>query len=160
VINFIFLTFLRPVIAITPAQTTTAMMTVTATVADFVAVTVSSMNFGTYIYSSPSACIAATITVTATANTPYYIQINAGQNAGQAAGCTNAMKNATSYLGYNLYTNNTCTTPWVLNTYNTTAYTGTGTAQTYTIYGQIPTNSATSPSGTYSDGVTVTIGYS
>ena len=70
------------------------------------------------------------------------------------------MANGTATLGYNLYTTTGDTTVWGDGTGSTASVAGTGTGsnQTLTVYGKIPTGE-TSLSGTYSDTITATITY-
>lgn len=96
-----------------------------------------------------------TLLVTCTNGTDYDIALNNGQNA------TRRMRlgATTSYVDYELYTDNTFTTPWP-----TTAgappysYTGSGAQQSIDIFGRIPPQ-ATPVAGTYTDQIQVTLTY-
>ncbi len=70
-----------------------------------------------------------------------------------------------NYINYNLYTNSGYSDAWSATTSTTSCTsgastcdlgTGTGSNQNYTVYGQVPPQTAPS-SGTYSDTVVVTV---
>jgi spore coat protein U-like protein len=62
-------------------------------------------------------------------------------------------------VNYTLYSDSGRTTVWgtTIGT-NTVAATGSGAAQSYTVYGRIPAQTTPAP-GTYNDTVTVTVTY-
>ncbi|CAB3629379.1 MULTISPECIES: Csu type fimbrial protein [Achromobacter] len=102
-----------------------------------------------------------TVRVTCTNTTPY----NVGLDAGTAAGSTIANRllvgtapgNTTTSVGYQLYQNAGRTTIWG-NTQGTDTVggTGTGAAQTLTVYGRVPPQAAPKPD-TYQSTVTATV---
>lgn len=102
-----------------------------------------------------------TLSVTCTDTTPY----NVGLDAGTAAGSTVASRlltgtapgNTGTTVDYQLYQNAGRTTVWG-NTQGTDTVggTGTGTAQTLTVYGQVPPQDAPAPD-TYQSTVTATV---
>ena len=100
----------------------------------------------------------STIGMTCTGRTPWNVGLNNGQNA---SGTVRRMRlGATgSYVAYELYRNAGRTIRWG-NTVNTDTVpgTGTGTAQSLTVYGRVP-SPQTVPSGSYSDIITVTVTY-
>ena len=118
--------------------------------------TVSSPNaldFGTVGLLSTNKDTSMDFTVTCTNGAAYTISMDNGQNA---SGSTNRMKNGTEYVSYELYQDNGYTTVW--DTSSTVGGTGTGTAQTYTVYGRVPPQ-PTPSAGTYTDTVTITVSY-
>jgi spore coat protein U-like protein len=137
--------------------TATTSFAVNATVQATCTVSATSLVFGTYA----SALVSATSTITATCTntTPY----NIGLNAGTATGATVTNRSMTgpssSLLHYNLYSDSGHTTNWgnTVGT-NTVAKTGSGVAQTLTVYGQVPAGQFVIP-GSYSDTITVTLTY-
>jgi len=137
--------------------TATASMQITATVLKLCAVTASNLAFGDY---TPTAAKEgqADLQVTCTTSTPYNVALGLGsatsattrQMVGPVAGST---------LSYILYRNSARTDVWgeTVGT-DTAAGTGTGAAQTLTVYGRIPANQRPQP-GAYTDTVTVTLTY-
>lgn len=156
-------------IAAIPAQagTTTGSFTVSTTVVSACNVTsATALTFPNYDPTSATPTDgSSTINVTCTKNSPYVIALNYGANGGTVA--NRVMKDSgTDTLNYNLYTDTgyanvwkdatTCNVPATLGS-NCDGGTGTGnTAQTYTVYGQIPA-SQNVPAGTYNDTITITV---
>lgn len=100
-----------------------------------------------------------TLAVTCTKTTPYAVALSAGANAGQSAFSSRVMKSGTNSLPYQLYLDAGRTQVWGDgNSSGTYAGTGTGSQQTLTVYGRLPSLSGVVP-GNYSDTVTVTITY-
>jgi spore coat protein U-like protein len=102
----------------------------------------------------------STIGLTCINRTAYTIGLNNGNNA---SGTTRRMRIGTTsyYVPYELYSNSGRTVRWG-NTINTDTIpgTGTGSAQTLTVYGRVPPTGTTVPAeGSYSDIITVTITY-
>ncbi len=110
--------------------------------------------FGSYYGTAVD--ITGTVTVTCTRNQAYDVGLNAGMASG-ATVTTRSMQNGSSLLGYQLFSNSARTTNWG-NTASTNWVTGTGTgsAQSYTIYAQIPAGES-SPLGSYTDTITASI---
>jgi spore coat protein U-like protein len=104
---------------------------------------------------------AATASVTCTSTVPYVV--TAGQGTFPGSGSTDAapvrqMANGTNRLGYSIYQNSGRTIA-LGNTAGTgLAGTGSGGAQTVTLYGQIPAG-LNEPSGTYTDTVILSVTY-
>ena len=141
--------------AATTSSTFSVQMTVTATCTVNSATT---LNFGTQGVLSANVDQTSTIQVTCTNTTPY----NIGLNAGTGTGATVAIRKMTSganTVNYTLYSNSGRTTVWgnTVGT-DTQAATGNGAAQSYTVYGRVPSQAAPAP-GTYSDTITVTVTY-
>ncbi|GGI20810.1 hypothetical protein GCM10008066_25890 [Oxalicibacterium faecigallinarum] len=103
----------------------------------------------------------STLTVTCSNTTPYTVALSAGSNAGGATNFTSrAIKNGSSTLGYQLYTDSSRTTVWGNGTSSSSTVPGTGSGsnQTLSIYGRLPSLTGAVP-GNYTDTVTVTITY-
>ncbi|MBD3828781.1 MAG: spore coat U domain-containing protein [Stenotrophomonas sp.] len=139
------------------AATATTTFQVTATVLATCQVSATPLAFGNYAGSQTDAT--STISVTCTNGTAY----NVGLDAGTADGATVTTRKMTgpggALLGYALYSDSARITNWG-NTVGTDTVTGTGTglAQTLTVYGRIPAGSMPTP-GAYADTITVTVTY-
>ena len=105
----------------------------------------------------------ASITAQCTDTTPYSIGLGSGLNA---SGSQRRMQlGATgNYIKYNLYTDSGYSDPWSATTSTTSCTagsstcdlgTGTGSNQNFTVYGQVPAQTAP-VAGTYGDTVVVT----
>lgn len=147
------------------AGTATGTFQVTGTVVSSCNVSGSLLNFGAAIDPLSSAVpidATSTLTVQCTNTTPYSVALDAGTNAGSASSfATRAMKNGAHTLGYQLYLNAGRSSVWGDGTGGSAPAngTGTGSSQTLTIYGRLPTLGSTVVPGTYTDTVTVTITY-
>jgi spore coat protein U-like protein len=101
----------------------------------------------------------ADLSITCTPGTSYTVGLDAGANAGTPGDVdTRRMKNGTSnFAEYQLYLANDRTTAWGETAgVDTVSATGTGSAQTFPVYGRVPAQ--TTPSaGLYQDTVTVTM---
>lgn len=100
----------------------------------------------------------STLSVQCTSTTPY----NIGLNIGTGTGATVAVRKMTSggaTINYSLYSDAARSAVWgdtIGN--NTVASTGTGAAQSFTIYGRVPPQGTPAPA-TYTDTITVTVTY-
>jgi len=141
--------------AATATSTMTVQMTITATCTVNSA---TSMNFGTQGVLSTNVDQTSTIQVTCTNTTPYNIGLDAGTGTG-ATVATRKMTSGAVTVNYTLYSNSGRTTVWgnTVGT-DTQAATGNGAAQSYTVYGRVPSQAAPAP-GTYSDTITITVTY-
>ena len=140
----------------TAAHAATATSTFTAKIVIENDCSVSSPNdldFGTVGLLSSNKDTSMDFTVTCTNGADYTIAMDNGQNA---SGSTNRMKNGSEYVSYELYQDNSYSTVW--DDSSTVGSTGTGTAQTFTVYGRVPPQ-ATPTAGTYTDTVTITVTY-
>jgi spore coat protein U-like protein len=148
------------------ADTQTASMTVQGTVPKFVTVSVTTLDFGTFALNEYNYAT-ADITVNASKGLSYKIALNAGlyYDAGLKL---RRMKHSDSenYDTYVLCKDNAHSEQWGDKDYGDTypegtvsgPHTGTGSDQTYTVYGKNYIHSAY-PAGDYSDTVTVTVHY-
>ena len=138
------------------AATATSSIAVSATVLSFCTISASPLAFGNY--SNVVLNATTSLAVTCTVGTTY----NVGLDLGQGSGATTAVRRMTlntGTLAYALYSDAARSVVWgnTVGT-NTVAGTGNGTAQTLTVYGQIPGSQAVAP-GAYVDTVTATITY-
>ena len=118
----------------------------------------STLNFGTQGILATNVDQTSTIQVTCTNTTPYNIGLDAGTGTG-ASVATRKLTSGANTVNYTLYSDSGRTTVWgnTVST-DTQAGTGTGSAQSYTVYGRIPTQTTPAP-GSYSDTITVTVTY-
>ncbi|HTX60606.1 MAG TPA: spore coat U domain-containing protein [Verrucomicrobiae bacterium] len=122
------------------------------------------LSFGAYDPVVANASLAATATGTVSVTCPdtlaYTLTANTGLYGTHASGscatatCTRAMLSGSSYLSYDIYTTSAHTTVW--NATNSIAGTGSGIAQSISVYGYIPP-AEVAPAGSYADTVTVTV---
>jgi len=141
------------------AATTTSTFTVQATIqAQCVINSASTLDFGTQGVLASNVDQTSTIAVQCTNTTPYNIGLNAGTGSG-ATVATRKLTSGGATINYSLYTDSGRSTVWgnTVGT-DTQAATGSGAAQSYTVYGRIPTQSTPAP-GTYTDTITVTVTY-
>ncbi len=141
------------------ATTTTSTFTVQITLAATCVInSTSTLDFGSQGVLTANVDQTSTIQVQCSNTTPY----NIGLDAGIGTGATVAVRKMTSggaTVNYSLYSDTGRTTVWgnTIGT-NTVAATGTGAAQSYTVYGRVPAQTTPAP-GTYTDTVTVTVTY-
>jgi spore coat protein U-like protein len=119
----------------------------------------SNLNFGTAGVLAAPINDQSTITVTCSNTTPFNIGLDKGVNGGSVT--TREMKGVVSaaLINYSLFNNAPMTNNWgqTIGT-DTVASTGTGSAQPFTVYGQIPAQTTPAPD-TYNDTITVTVTY-
>ncbi|UXH79395.1 Csu type fimbrial protein [Roseateles amylovorans] len=146
------------------ASTVGTTFQVTATIVSACTVSGSTLNFGSAIDPLATATPldgTSTLTVTCSNTTPYAVALNAGANAGGASNFSaRTMTNGANTLAYQLYLDSGRSTVWGDGTASssTKAGTGSGSAQTLSVYGRIPSLANVVP-GAYTDTVTVTITY-
>jgi len=130
-------------------------VSVTATVASNCALSVANLNFGSMSTLASNTDTTGSITVTCTNTTPYNIGLSAGTGTG-ATVAARKMTNGAASVVYSLYKDAARSSVWgnTVGT-NTSAGTGTGGAQTSTVFGRVPPQSVPTP-GTYSDTIIVT----
>jgi spore coat protein U-like protein len=139
----------------TSAATTTATFSVSATVVATCNVTTNNLNFGAY--SGLVANGTSTLTATCSTGTPYTIGLNQGTATGATVTTRKMGGPGAQLLNYGLFQDSGHATNWG-NTSgtDTQASTGTGVAQNFTVYGQIPAGQLVQ-AGAYSDTITTTI---
>ena len=123
------------------------------------AITPLPVNFGANVgagYTQPINA-EAQISVLCTANTPYSIALNGGQNGTPV---DRKMKSAADELPYGLYSDPARTAFWGDGASGArVSGTGNGMTQAITVYGKLPVPSAVPKPGTYTDTVTATLTY-
>jgi spore coat protein U-like protein len=148
------------------AGTGTASLTVQITITSACTINAATLTFPTTAGTSlVSTAVTGntTISATCTNGSPYSIGFDNGANYL----ITRRMATGGNYLGYGLYVDAALTRPWSTALTNSTCTvlndcylgTGTGSAQSISVYGQVPTVVSAPASGTYSDTVTMTITY-
>lgn len=141
------------------AQTNTATFTVTATVLPACTVVGGvPLAFGVITPGSQRDG-SVTISATCTLGTAYTLALDAGTGSG-ATVASRRMTSGSDTLTYSLYQDAGRTTLWGDGTAGTStrSSTGTGAAQTFTVYGRVPSDAA-APVGSYTDTITVTATY-
>jgi len=137
------------------AATTSAAFTVTATVQTTCSIAANNLNFGGY--TGVQLDSTTTLTATCSNGVPYTVGLNAGVSTG-ATVTTRKMKGPGSdLLAYSLFRDAARTLNWGVTVgADTVAGTGTGTAQTLTVFGRIPASQFVGP-GAYADTITATL---
>src|SRR5690349_21392447 len=142
------------------AATTTSTFTVSITlVATCTINSASALNFGSSVgVLSSNIDQTSTVSVTCSNTTPYNIGLDAGTASG-ATVTTRKMSSGGNSVNYSLYSDSGRATNWgnTVGT-DTVSATGNGAAQSYTVYGRVPSQSTPAP-GAYTDTITVTVTY-
>ena len=124
------------------------------------AVTATALNFATYTPDAASASTAtSTITVACTKNSAVTIALDKGANG--ASTSARQMKNASgNTLNYGLFSDSSHNNNWD-DVNGKVAFTGNGLGNpvSHTVYGKIPESQLDTAPGSYSDTITVTVGY-
>ena len=159
IVGLIIINALSP-INISLGATATSTFQITSTAASSCTVSANTLPFPNYtLVQLGNSTI---LTVTCTNGTTYSIGLSAGTGSG-ATVTTRKMTMTGSQpntINYSLYTDSARTTVWGDTAGNglVTGLTGTGTAQTYTVYGRVFKQQA-SPIGSYADTITITINF-
>ncbi|KEZ05733.1 spore coat protein U [Burkholderia sp. MSh2] len=141
--------------------TATATFNVTLTLQPNCMIAANPLAFGTNGVLASAINQQTTVSVTCTNTTPYNVGLDAGSVTGSSVTSRlmagTATGNTTTTVGFQLYQDAGHTTVWG-NTQgtNTVAGTGTGAAQTLTVYGQVPAQTTPKPD-TYQTTVTATV---
>jgi spore coat protein U-like protein len=108
-----------------------------------------------------SATGTGTIDVTCTNGAAWSLDLDAGQNSTHAiTGTTRAAAGPNStFAGYEIYQDSAHTTVWGTGAGNDVTGTGSGVAQTQTLYAMIPAGQHGVEAGTYSDTVLATVNF-
>lgn len=149
------------------AATTTASLTVQIIITAACTVSAATLNFGTSAGTallSGNVTASTTVSVTCTNGAPYSIGMNNGANA---SGSQRRMANGANFINYDLYTDAGYVNAWTTASSSTTCTTanscvlgtGTGSAQSSTIHGVVPSVAVAPAAGTYTDTVTMTVTY-
>lgn len=142
------------------AATTTTNLAVSAVVIAVCAVDATPLAFGNYSATAPSPTDStATVTATCTSGVSYTIALDAGTGSG-ATMTTRKMTSGANTLDYSIYTDSNHTTVWGDGTSSTTTQGATAglSPDNYTAYGRLTAGQQT-PTGAYTDTVTVTLTY-
>jgi spore coat protein U-like protein len=147
------------------ATTITTNFQVSATLAPICTASAAALTFPTYIPGGGNQVASSAVTVKCTKGTAYTVALNKGSTTGGTIAQRLMLNGTTNTLQYNLYTSNTYATLLGDGTGGSSAPTGAGsgmaTANTLTVFGQLPdnaTNQAAVP-GTYTDTITVSVTY-
>lgn len=142
------------------AGTAPGTIAVSATVASSCAVnSAGAMAFGTVTGNVSAVPATSTISVTCTNTTPYTYYTNTGLYVSSSQMRMQGATTTTQYLPYTLYTTSAYTTTFPTSSTGALSGTGTGSAQTITIYGQIAAGITLPSPQTYADTVTLTVAY-
>ncbi|HET7306404.1 MAG TPA: spore coat U domain-containing protein [Gammaproteobacteria bacterium] len=143
------------------ATSATTTFTTSATVVASCQVAAANLSFGNVDPLSATATDATSdITVTCSKGTAYTVGLNAGATTGATTTTRQMLDSNSDAMNYGLYTDSAHATNWDdIGGTKTQAGTGTGSAQTLTVYGEVPTGQTALPPGAYSDTVTVTVSY-
>lgn len=139
------------------AQTATATFDVQITIQSDCAITsTNNLDFGTQGVLDANVDATTTLQVQCTSGTPYDVGLDAGLASG-ATVTTRQMTSGANTIDYELFSDSTRTTNWgeTVST-DTVTETGTGSAQTFTVYGRVPVQS-TPAAGTYTDTIGITV---
>jgi spore coat protein U-like protein len=162
-IGFFFLA-LGPLSAV--ATTVTGSLTVTMTITAGCTITSPTLTFPSTVGTALTAAAvpaSTTVSVTCTNGSPYTIGMGQGGNYTTS----NRMVSSGNYIPYGLFVDAALTHPWTTGANPTTCTTsndcsigtGTGSAQTITIYGNVPIMAVAPTVGTYTDTVVMTVTY-
>jgi spore coat protein U-like protein len=145
------------------AATVTTTFPVTATVLKTCSVTASPLAFGNYTPGAGAIAGSTTVAVRCTNGSPYTIALNGGTTTGGSI-AQRLMANGANTLAYNLFTTSGYTTIWGDGTTGVTQSgtgAGIGTANSHTVFGQLPDSAAnqSAVTGNFTDTITVTVTY-
>lgn len=136
--------------------TATTSFTLTVTIASSCSITATALAFGSYTGGLVNNT--STLSVTCTSGTAYNVGLSAGTSTGATVTSRAMTGPSGALLKYTLYSNSGRTTNWGNTTGSWVAGTGTGAAQSLTVYGQIPAAQYPTP-GSYTDTITATVNY-
>ncbi|HEV2865250.1 MAG TPA: spore coat U domain-containing protein [Allosphingosinicella sp.] len=152
-------------VALAPSAASAAVanstLSVDATVTANCTVSAGSVSFGSVNpISGSNADATGSFSVTCTNGTSWSAAAGVGSGSG-ASFTARRMTSGANTLNYNLYTSSGYGTVWGDGTSSTAAITGTGTgsAQSTSVYGRIGSGQTSVPPGSYADTVSVTVTY-
>jgi spore coat protein U-like protein len=142
------------------AQTATTQFNVQITIAGECQInSAENLNFGNAGVLGANVDATGDIEVLCTTSTPFDLGLDEGTGTGASVGTRLMTGPGAATIQYALYRNAARTVLWGETVgVDTLAGTGTGAAQTFTVYGRVPPQPAPAP-GTYTDTVTVTLTY-
>jgi spore coat protein U-like protein len=140
------------------AAQSTVPFTASASVVRGCAVTATTLDFGTYAAGTfaPTVLATSTISVTCALGDTFTIGLDDGSNASGAQRRMARLLAPINYLNYNLYRDAARTQAWGDAGPTRASGIGTGTAQVFTVYGQLP-GAQVVLLGAYADTVTVVV---
>jgi spore coat protein U-like protein len=140
-----------------PASTTkTTTFQVSLVISNDCAISANALSFGTSGVLSASINQSTTLSVTCSNTTPYSVGLDAGSVSGSTV-TTRLLGNGSATVQFQLYSDSARTTVWGNTTgTNTVSGTGTGSAQSLTVYGEVPAQS-TPAANTYTSTVTASV---
>jgi spore coat protein U-like protein len=145
------------------SNSSTTNLSVTATVSANCTISTSAVAFGAYdpISTNASSALNGTgsVTVTCTNGSGATVTLGQGSNADTGSSDTaplRRMKAGSNFLNYALYSDTNRSTVWGNTAGTGVAHTGTGSAATLTVFGQIA-GGQNAASGSYSDTVVATV---
>jgi len=135
----------------------TTSFTVTVIIQAACTIAANPLSFGNYAGALISSSTTVSVTCTKSAN--YNLGLSAGSSSGATVTTRKMTGPSSSLLNYKLFSNSGYTTNWgnTVGT-DTLAGTGSGAAQTLTVYGQIPAQQFVRP-GSYTDTIVATLTY-
>jgi spore coat protein U-like protein len=144
-----------------PSQAATTTATFTAQIiiqASCLILSPGNLDFGTAGALAANVDATAAFQVQCTNTTPYNVGLNAGTTGGGTV-ATRKMTSGSATVDYRMYTDAARTTNWGDTVgVDTVSNTGTGAAQSFTVYGRVPAQPTPAPA-TYTDTVTITVTY-
>jgi spore coat protein U-like protein len=142
------------------AGTQATNMPVSATVTANCTISAGSVLFGNVNTMAGNHDATGTVTVSCTNGAAWSVSAGAG-NGASATMAVRRLTSGANTLNYSLYTSGTYGTVWGDGTSGTAAISGTGNgaAQSFTVYGRIPSGQTSVPTGSYSDLVSITVTY-
>lgn len=138
------------------AATTTTTFTVTLTLQNDCQITANALNFGSSGVIAGNIDQTTTLTVTCSNGATYDVGLNAGSAPGSTIPNRLLAGSGTPTVAFQLYRDSGHSLIWGETAGTTVGGTGTGAAQTLTVYGRVPSQT-TPAAGTYSSTVTATV---
>ncbi len=156
--NFTYTTFtlLAPSCADVTQNPTQVPFNVTAAVQPACLVSAQNINFGSHGVLNSAVDATGAITLTCTANLAYTVALNGGLSNSPPASRQMVLGGAS--ITYGLYRDAGRTNVWGSAAGQIASGTGTGSAQSLTVYGRVPAQNTPAP-GNYADTVVVTVSY-
>lgn len=137
--------------------TATSTMTVSANNQVTCTITTAPVAFGSVALLDANVDAVGTVQVTCSATAAYAVGMNGGANGGTSA-TTRMMAGGAERITYALYRDAARTQGWYSDSGSSLSGTGTGSAQSLSVYGRVPVQHTPTP-GLYSDSVIVTLTY-
>jgi spore coat protein U-like protein len=137
-------------------ETTTFQVQITIVAACEIS-SVNDLDFGSHGVLAANIDVSTTFDVQCTLDTPFNIGLDAGTGAGATVATRRMTGPASATIDYSLFTDAGRTTVWGdTPTVDTVDDTGTGSAETFTVFGRVPPQTTPAP-GLYADTITITV---